>query len=82
MDLTKQHLINTFAAARERNANFVFVAVVAEGIKEVIAIPKESMDSKEQFYMKVYDDNLVHCMNSKVSIHGLSYGYATELNNL
>jgi len=79
MSLTKQHLSNTFAKARETQSPFVFVAIVAEGIEEVIVVPKKSFDAKEDFYKSAYNDELVHVMNSKVQIRGLSYGEASEL---
>lgn len=82
MALTKQHLTNTFAKAREKGASFVFVAIVAEGTEEVICIPKRSFDAKEAFYNNAYNNELVHVMNSKVYIRGLSYGEGEELNNI
>lgn len=82
MPLTKQHLTNTFAKAKETQSPFVFVAIVAEGIEEVIVIPQKSFEAKETFYNSAYNDELVHVMNSKVQIRGLSYGEANELNNI
>lgn len=51
-------------------------------MKEVISIPNESFDAKEQFYVKAYSENLVHHMNSSVRILGFSYGNATVLSEL
>jgi hypothetical protein len=82
MGLTKQHLSNTFAKARETNSSFVFVAIRAEEGEEVIVVPKQYFDYKENFYKKAYNHELVHVMNSKVYIRGLSYGEADELNNI
>ncbi|MEK5334345.1 MULTISPECIES: hypothetical protein [unclassified Lysinibacillus] len=82
MKLTKQNLINTFKAAREEEASFVFVGIEAEGIKEAIAVPTISFDAKEQFYMNAYSDELVHVMNSKVRIFGLSFGSATAIHDI
>lgn len=82
MTLTQQHLTNTFEAARKTAAPFVFIAVAAEGIEEIITIPVKSFDAKEAFYKRAYNEELVHCMNSAVHIRGLSYGEATELNNI
>jgi hypothetical protein len=82
MGLTKQHLANTFAKARETNSSFVFVAIRAEEGEEVIVVPKKYFDYKENFYNNAYNDDLVHVMNSKVYIRGLSYGEAEELNNI
>lgn len=80
--LTKQNLISTFKGARENAASFVFVGIEAEGIKEVIAVPKDSFKAKEQFYMNAYSNELVHVMNSKVRITGLTYGDATAIHDL
>lgn len=83
MKLTHQHIENTFDAAREVGAKYVFVAVVAEGIEEIIVIPRESWEAKEVFYKRSYsNEGLVHVMNSQVYIRGLSYGDADELNNI
>lgn len=82
MALTKEHLKNTFTRARETDASFVFVAVVAEGTEEIITIPKRSFDAKEAFYSRIYNEELVHGMNSQVYIRGLSYGEAEELKNI
>lgn len=82
MGLTKQHLTNAFTRARETDSSFVFVAVVAEGTEEIITIPKRSFDAKEAFYLRIYNDELVHGMNSQVYIRGLSFGEAEELNNI
>lgn len=82
MDLTKQHLSNVFTRARETDASYVFVSVVAEGTEEVIVIPKHSFDAKESFYSRIYNDELVHGMNSQVYIRGLSYGEAEELKKI
>ncbi|WP_339260950.1 hypothetical protein [Lysinibacillus sp. FSL K6-3209] len=66
--LTKQDLINIFSVAREKELPFVVVGIEAEGTKEAIVVPSESFDAKEQFYVNVYSDELVHVMNSKVRI--------------
>lgn len=82
MSLSKQHLQNTFNTARENEMDYVFVAIVAEGVEEVIVIPNKSFDAKEQFYMNAYGDDLKHIMNKNVYIRGLSYGSCYELENI
>ena len=82
MQLTKQNLIKTFDGAREYDAPFVFVGIEAEGIKEVIAVPEQSFDAKEEFYIKAYSDDLVHVMNSKVRVFGLTFGEAEAVHAL
>lgn len=74
MTLTHQNIIATFEGARSQESPFVFVGVEAEGIKEIIAVPAESYDAKEQFYLRSYTNELVHVMNSNVRIFGLSHG--------
>jgi hypothetical protein len=82
MELTKQNLINTFKVARENEASFVFVGIEAEGIKEVIMVPSISFDAKEKFYNNAYSEDLVHVMNSKVRVFGLTYGDAQAIHDL
>ncbi|MDM5231474.1 hypothetical protein [Lysinibacillus pakistanensis] len=82
MPLTKQNLIKTFNGAREYEAPFVFVGIEAEGIREVITVPAISFDAKEQFYTNAYSDDLVHVMNSKVRVFGLTYGNADAVHDL
>ncbi|MDC6267231.1 hypothetical protein [Lysinibacillus fusiformis] len=82
MTLTKQNLKETFKGARTVGSSFVFVGIEAEGIKEVISIPKPSFDAKEHFYMNAYSDDLVHVMNSKVKITGLTHGDPEALYDL
>ncbi|MER2057251.1 MAG: hypothetical protein ABS902_06075 [Priestia megaterium] len=82
MSLTKQHLQNNFAKARETNSPYVFVCIKAEGVSEVIVIPKKSFDAKEQFYMNAYSEDLTHVMNNNVMITGLSYGDADQIPNI
>ncbi|KIL45754.1 hypothetical protein [Jeotgalibacillus soli] len=82
MGLNKNSLKSTFDAARETDSPFVFVAIVAEGVEEVIVVPEKSFDAKEAFYNNAYNDELTHVMNSKVYIRGLGYGEATELKNI
>lgn len=76
LKLTKENLKETFKAARlAKGINiFVFVLLEAEGMKEVIVIPRESFDFKENFYMNAYTDDLIHVMNKSVVITGLTHG--------
>ena len=80
--LTKENLNIVFDKAQAINAPFVFVAIEAEGIKEVIAVPAVSYDAKQSFYNTAYSDDLVHVMNSSVRIVGLTYGHSDALNDL
>lgn len=80
--LTKQHLTNTFAKARETKSPYVFVGINADGTDELIVIPERSFDAKEKFYLNAYSEDLVHVMNKKVFIRGLSYGDVDQVANI
>lgn len=82
MNLTKQHLQNTFTKAKKTNSPYVFVGIKAEGVAEVIVIPKQSFEAKEQFYTNAYSDDLTHVMNKNVMITGLSYGDSEQIANI
>ena len=82
LSFTKKALTRTFDAARQSGVDYVFVAIRAEGVDEVIVIPKRSFDEKEKFYMNAYNDDLKHVMNKEVYIRGLSYGSCNELENV
>ena len=77
--LTKEGLQATFSSARHTGAPYVFVSIRAEGVDEVIAIPRKSFAAKEAFYMKAYTDDLVHCMNERVYVRGLGYGDVDQI---
>lgn len=82
MSLTMDHLKENFVRAKETNSPYVFVAVIAEGVDELIVIPERSFEAKEKFYVGAYTDNLTHVMNKNVSIRGLSYGSGREIQNI
>jgi hypothetical protein len=82
MGLNKQSLAETFYNAKSTGSNFVFVHIEANGSDEVISIPKQSFDAKEEFYNQAYSDDLVHVMNKAVFIKGLSYGEPDQLYNM
>ncbi|MCT1904110.1 hypothetical protein [Oceanobacillus sojae] len=79
MSLTKGMLVEQFNKAREDNEPFVFIEIEAEGVQEIICIPKQSFDAKQAFYERSYTDDLVHVMNKNVFIRGLSRGESSEL---
>lgn len=82
MSLTKRHLFETFNKAIKGDSSFVFIGIEAEGVQETICIPKRSFKEKQAFYERSYSDSLVHVMNSKVFIRGLSYGESEQLDNI
>ena len=75
----KDILISHFKQARENNSECIFISIDAEGVEEIIAIPQKSFDAKEKFYIRAYDEDLVHVMNSKVRITHVSHGQADFL---
>lgn len=78
----KEQLIHVFAQARKGNHKFVIVHLFTPAGREFIVIPADSFDKKEEFYMNAYNDNLVHVMNEKVYIKGLSFGDSSELDHI
>lgn len=68
MTVKKHELNEIFDTARQFGYKFVFLGIVAEGTREVIAIPTFSFDKKQEFYNKAYSDDLVHHMNSSVYV--------------
>ena len=55
--------------------------IEAEGIEELIVIPKQSFEAKEQFYMSAYNEDLIHVMNKNVRITEVGYGNENHLPN-
>lgn len=80
--LTKQNLINTFKAAREYNAPFVFIAFEDKGHKFCISITPDSFDLMEDAYLYYYNDSLVHIGDNDIRITGLTYGVADDMQDL
>jgi len=80
--MNKGILANTFKNARETESPFVFVELSTPAGREVIVIPSDSFDAKEKFYTEAYNANLVHVMNDKVFINGLSFGDSSELDHI
>jgi len=82
LSLTKKHLQENFRKAREVDSPYVFIGINADGIDELIVIPKRSFDAKEKFYLDAYSDDLTHVMNKNVYIRDLSYREAKEIENI
>lgn len=77
--MNKEQLIHVFAQARKDSQPFVFVELSTPAGREVIVIPSDSFNKKEEFYLNAYSNDLVHVMNKEVYINGLSYGNSSEL---
>lgn len=80
--LNKQNLINTFKGAKGAKSSYVALWIEAEGVDEYIVVPEKSFDAKLDFYKRSYSDELVHVMNSKVFIKGMTYGGLEVLEEL
>lgn len=79
--VNKSGLIRVFAQATERNYPYVFVKIEAEGIEELIVIPKQSFEAKEEFYVNAYSNDLTHVMNKNVKITDCGYGSEIDVSN-
>lgn len=66
--INKDVLLSQFDKAEQNNSDFVYVAIIAEGTKEVILVPNESFENKREFYRRSYTDDLKHVMNKNVKI--------------
>ncbi len=77
--MSKAALIEVFKRAVIGNYPYVFVVIEAEGIEECIVVPKESFEAKHEFYLKAYNDDLIHVMNSNVKITNVGYGDVNHL---
>lgn len=66
--IKKKDLLSQFESAKHDQSDFVYVAIIAEGTKEVILIPRESFVDKQSFYERSYTDDLIHVMNKNVKI--------------
>lgn len=75
----KKQFIEMFSEAENHNSDFIFVEIIAAGIKEVIVLPKESFNAKREFYKNAYNDDLLHVMNDKVEIVRFAHGSLTDL---
>ena len=73
--------MKTFNQAEVKGYPYVFVKIEAEGIEELIVIPKQSFEAKEKFYLNAYDDELTHVMNKNVKITNLGFGNKEHLSN-
>lgn len=76
MFLTQNHLKKSFDNAKSSGAAFVAIAVTMEGTpeREVIINGKANIDSKLKYYLKTYDENLVHKHSPGIRIVGFTYG--------
>lgn len=82
MELSKEDLRDVFKKAQEKESDYIFVGIEAEGVQEIICIPNKSFVEKLAFYERSYSDELVHVMNKNVFIYTCSYGNSSELDRM
>ncbi len=76
MDLTTTNLENCFKEAASIGANFVAVKIEMDGFPqpEIIINEAENIESKFEYYMKTYDENLCHKYAKGIKIVGFTHG--------
>lgn len=80
--LTRNDLHDLFEQAVNDGSRCIFVEITAEGVREVICIPRAWFDEKLEFYNRTYTDELRHIMNKRVIITSLSHGGPDQLEHL
>lgn len=80
--LTRNDLHDLFEQAVNDGSRCIFVEITAEGVREVICIPRAGFDEKLEFYNRTYTDELRHIMNKRVMITSLSHGGPDQLEHL
>lgn len=67
--MTREELIVAFDMAKERKSGIcVEIAMPGQDAFERIVNAYPSLDNKLDYYLKAYDENLVHVMNSDIRI--------------
>ena len=76
IELTMACLIRTFLKAKDLNMDYVAVCISMEGFPkdEVIINSFENIPAKLEYYMKTYDENLVHKFAPGIKITGFTFG--------
>lgn len=80
--LTREDLNDVFEQAVNDGSRCMFVEITAEGVREVICIPRAWFNEKLEFYNRTYTDELRHIMNKRVMITSLSHGGPDQLEQL
>jgi hypothetical protein len=76
--LNHENLKNVFEAAKHHNAKYVGMLIEMPGIPkpEIIINESENFDSKLEYYLKTYDNELNHEYSRGVRIVGFTYGFS------
>lgn len=76
MSDAKELLINNFTLAHEEHMNYVAVLIEMDGFEkpEIIINERENFDSKLEYYLKTYDDDLNHKFAKGIRIIGYTRG--------
>ena len=67
--MTRKDLENAFKEAKEnKSAICAEIEMPGQLTNELIINSYEALDNKLNYYLKTYDENLVHCMNDRIKI--------------
>lgn len=79
-EITMENLENCFYFAKENNAKYVAVLVEMQGFEEseIIINKIANVDTKLEYYKKVYDEKLNHKFSEGIKIIGCTYGNNLE----
>lgn len=75
-----QEMISVFEDAKEFNTQYIAVKIQMDGFEkpEVIINEKENINSKLEYYMNTYDENLIHKHSPGIKIVYYTYGNSFE----
>lgn len=67
--MTKKDLKTAFAEAKENKSSIcVEIEMPGQKTNEIIINDYSALDNKLEYYLKAYDENLVHSMNDRIKI--------------
>lgn len=71
---TRENLINVFKTAKQKNHRYIGILIQMEGFPqpEVIINRQENFDTKLQYYLNTYDENLIHKFAKGIRIIGVT----------
>lgn len=75
--LTMQNLVNTLLQAKEQDAKFFMVQIKTAGCSELETIinPIENVDTKLNYYMLAYDEDLKLKTNKDIQIVNFTFAF-------
>ncbi len=67
--MTREELKNAFSEAKENKCGIcVEIQMPGQKTNELIINDWSALDNKLEYYLKAYDENLVHSMNNQIKI--------------